>query len=125
MVAPVIDAERQAARELAVELVDRALESQADYVVAGLGFPKDGLIASEFQELWPSNNPAPMVLCLGASAELYLGLRKRAPLWMQRSGLEWFHRFAQEPSRMFYRYFVRSPKFVPLALRELKRGGAS
>ncbi len=119
MVAPMISADRSAARELAVELVDRALESRADYVVVGLGFPKDGLIATEFQELWPDNVPGPMLLCLGASAELYLGLRKRAPEWMQRYGLEWFHRFSQEPKRMFHRYFIRSPKFIPLALREL------
>lgn len=121
MVAPIISADRESARELAVELVDRALESRADYVVVGLGFPKDGLIASEFQALWPQHNPGPMVLCLGASAELYLGLRKRAPEWMQKYGLEWFHRFSQEPKRMFHRYFVRSPKFIPLAMQELKR----
>ncbi len=120
MVAPIISADREAARELAVELVDRAIESHADYVVVGLGFPKDGLLATEFQEIWPADRPAPMIMCLGASAELYLGLRKRAPEWMQRYGLEWFHRFAQEPSRMFHRYFIRSPKFIPLAWNELR-----
>ncbi len=42
------------------------------------------------------------------------GLRSRAPRWMQRTGLEWFHRMAQEPRRMFLRYAVGNTRFVAL-----------
>ena len=34
------------------------------------------------------------------------GTRKRAPLWMQKAGLEWGFRLAQEPRRLFCRYAV-------------------
>jgi N-acetylglucosaminyldiphosphoundecaprenol N-acetyl-beta-D-mannosaminyltransferase len=36
---------------------------------------------------------------LGGSFDIYAGMKKRAPLWMQRCGLEWLFRFLSEPSR--------------------------
>jgi N-acetylglucosaminyldiphosphoundecaprenol N-acetyl-beta-D-mannosaminyltransferase len=46
------------------------------------------------------------------------GLTKRAPLWMQNAGLEWFYRFAQEPKRMWKRYLVGNTTFIYLVLKE-------
>jgi N-acetylglucosaminyldiphosphoundecaprenol N-acetyl-beta-D-mannosaminyltransferase len=43
---------------------------------------------------------------------------KRAPLWMQKSGLEWFFRFAQEPKRIWKRYLVGNFKFIKLVFTE-------
>ena len=43
--------------------------------------------------------PAGFYLGLGGSFDVYAGVKKRAPLWMQRSGLEWLYRFLKEPSR--------------------------
>lgn len=51
---------------------------------------------------------------VGGAFEVSAGLIKRAPKWMQRSGLEWFYRFLQEPTRLFKRYFVEAPIFIPL-----------
>ena len=45
------------------------------------------------------------------------GKRARAPLWMQRCGLEWAYRVAQEPRRLFWRYAVTSPHAVYLLAR--------
>jgi len=59
------------------------------------------------------------VLLLGASFEFYFGLKSRAPQWMQRSGLEWLHRFASEPRRMWKRYTVDNARFVWLSLQEV------
>jgi N-acetylglucosaminyldiphosphoundecaprenol N-acetyl-beta-D-mannosaminyltransferase len=42
----------------------------------------------------------------------------RAPVWMQKAGLEWFYRFLQEPKRMFKRYFVEAPVFIPLIIKQ-------
>jgi N-acetylglucosaminyldiphosphoundecaprenol N-acetyl-beta-D-mannosaminyltransferase len=42
----------------------------------------------------------------------------RAPVWMQKAGLEWFYRFLQEPKRMFKRYFVEAPVFIPLIIQQ-------
>ena len=48
------------------------------------------------------------VLCVGAALEFFAGDKPRAPAWMGRAGLEWLHRFASVPRRLFHRYFVRS-----------------
>lgn len=121
MIPPRISADAASIDATASELVTLALGADADFVVLGIGHPKDSLIALAAMEQWPGDKPVPLFFSLGASAELYLGVRKRAPEWAQRYGLEWFVRFLQEPRRMFTRYFVRDVTFVPIALRELMR----
>lgn len=58
---------------------------------------------------------------VGGSFDVIAGLTKRAPAWMQRTGLEWFYRFAQEPRRMWKRYLVGNTRFVLLTLEEKRR----
>lgn len=58
------------------------------------------------------------VMGVGGSFDVIAGLTKRAPLWMQNNGLEWFYRLIQEPGRMWKRYLVGNSKFVALVLRE-------
>ena len=52
---------------------------------------------------------------------MLLGLKKQAPRWVQRAGLEWFFRFVQEPRRLFRRYFIDDVAFFPLVWREWRR----
>jgi N-acetylglucosaminyldiphosphoundecaprenol N-acetyl-beta-D-mannosaminyltransferase len=47
------------------------------------------------------------------------GVVPRAPRWMQRGGLEWFHRLVQEPSRMWRRYLASNSAFLWLVFLEL------
>lgn len=58
------------------------------------------------------------VMGVGGSFDVVAGKVKRAPLWMQKIGLEWFYRFAQEPKRMWKRYLVGNSKFIGLVLKE-------
>tara|TARA_R110000868_G_scaffold162747_1_gene394232 strand:+ start:8248 stop:8946 length:699 start_codon:yes stop_codon:yes gene_type:complete len=58
------------------------------------------------------------VMGVGGSFDVVAGKVKRAPLWMQNAGLEWFYRFAQEPKRMWKRYLVGNSKFIALVLKE-------
>lgn len=55
---------------------------------------------------------------VGGSFDVMAGLTKRAPRWMQRTGLEWFFRLVQEPRRMFKRYLVGNSKFIMIVLHE-------
>ncbi|MEV6701793.1 WecB/TagA/CpsF family glycosyltransferase [Streptomyces sp. NPDC051453] len=55
-----------------------------------------------------------LVVGVGGSFDVVARLRSRAPRWMQRAGLEWFHRLIQEPRRMFLRYAVGNTRFVAL-----------
>jgi len=61
----------------------------------------------------------PFVMGVGGSFDVVAGITKRAPLWMQKIGLEWFYRFIQEPSRMWKRYLVGNSKFIYLVIREM------
>ena len=63
----------------------------------------------------------PLFLLMGASYEFYLNLKKRAPKFWQKTGMEWFYRFTQEPGRLFKRYFVDDMKFFPIVWKEFKK----
>lgn len=93
-------------------------DSGAGYVFIGLGCPK--------QELWMRKNRErihAVLLGVGAGFDFAAGLKARAPLWMQRTGLEWLHRLSQEPGRLWRRYAVTNSLFVYHSLRELLRLG--
>ena len=54
---------------------------------------------------------------VGGSFDVVAGFVKRAPIWMQHSGLEWAYRVYQEPKRMFKRYMVGNWKFMMLVMK--------
>ncbi len=54
---------------------------------------------------------------VGGSFDVVSGLVKRAPLWMQNSGLEWLYRVIQEPKRMWKRYLIGNTQFIILLIK--------
>jgi exopolysaccharide biosynthesis WecB/TagA/CpsF family protein len=52
-----------------------------------------------------------LALCVGASLNFITGSERRAPLWMQRLGIEWLYRLLGNPRRLASRYLVRGPRF--------------
>lgn len=60
----------------------------------------------------------PFVMGVGGSFDVVAGKTKRAPVWMQKLGLEWFYRFLQEPKRMWKRYLIGNSSFIWLVLKE-------
>jgi N-acetylglucosaminyldiphosphoundecaprenol N-acetyl-beta-D-mannosaminyltransferase len=82
-------------------------ESGADVVWVGLSTPKQEYLMAEL---------APYVratlIGVGAAFDFHTGAVKRAPGWMQRSGLEWSYRLISEPRRLWRRYLIMAPKFV-------------
>jgi N-acetylglucosaminyldiphosphoundecaprenol N-acetyl-beta-D-mannosaminyltransferase len=60
---------------------------------------------------------ARVVIGVGGSLDVIAGVRKRAPSLLQRLGLEWSFRLAQEPRRLFRRYLVTNTQFVGLLAR--------
>lgn len=77
--------------------------------------------SSPMKEFWIKENmdimKVPFAMGVGGSFDVIAGKTTRAPRWMQKSGLEWFHRFIQEPRRMFKRYIGGNFKFVKLVLK--------
>lgn len=58
---------------------------------------------------------------VGGTFDVITGITKRAPVWMQRIGMEWFYRFIQEPRRMWKRYLVGNARFIWLVLTHSRR----
>ena len=54
----------------------------------------------------------PVLIGVGAAFDMHAGVKKQAPRWMQRSGLEWLFRLATEPRRLGRRYLINNPWFV-------------
>lgn len=94
-----------------VETIER---SGADILWVGLGHPK--------QELWMAHNraqlSAPVIAAVGAAFDFHAGLKKEAPRWMKRSGLQWLHRLLSEPKRLWRRYLLGNSEFVLLLIRD-------
>jgi N-acetylglucosaminyldiphosphoundecaprenol N-acetyl-beta-D-mannosaminyltransferase len=53
---------------------------------------------------------------VGAAFDVVVGDINRSPEWMQKYGLEWFYRLIKEPKRLYRRYLIEAPKFIPLVL---------
>jgi N-acetylglucosaminyldiphosphoundecaprenol N-acetyl-beta-D-mannosaminyltransferase len=66
---------------------------------------------------------AAFVMGVGGTFDVVAGKTSRAPVWMQRTGMEWFHRLAQEPRRMFKRYLVGNSRFIWMVATDRVRAG--
>lgn len=49
---------------------------------------------------------------VGAAFDVHTGRTQDAPQWMKTAGLQWLHRLAQEPRRLWRRYLFNNPRFV-------------
>jgi N-acetylglucosaminyldiphosphoundecaprenol N-acetyl-beta-D-mannosaminyltransferase len=104
------------------ELVATCEANGSVFLLICISADKSHHLAARLHERWGDAAPGtPHVLLLGGSADLYLGLKPRAPEWMQRTGLEWLHRLAQEPRRLFRRYLIDDATFVGDVWREWRR----
>lgn len=89
---------------LDVEMINR---SGAHIVFVGLGCPT--------QEKWMAAHRGrinAVMIGVGAAFDYHSGVIKRAPLWMQRRGLEWLYRLLTEPRRLYKRYLICNTLFT-------------
>lgn len=92
-------------------IIQQINEASPDFIWIGLGAPK--------QEQWMYAHREKLcgvMLGVGAGFDFHAGTVKRAPVWMQKCGLEWLHRLTQDPKRLFKRYVVTNTKFLWLIL---------
>jgi N-acetylglucosaminyldiphosphoundecaprenol N-acetyl-beta-D-mannosaminyltransferase len=92
--------------------------ARPDILLVAFGAPK--------QEKWIVKNKdalgVPVSIGVGGSFEMAAGYVERAPVWVQRLGMEWFYRFAQQPKRLFRRYFVDDlPYLAGATVRAVER----
>lgn len=94
------------------EIEQTLAASKADLVFVALGSPKQEYVAERLRGALPN---AWFVGC-GITLGFVAGQVRRAPNWMQRIGIEWAHRLAQEPGRLAHRYLVQGIPFAVLLL---------
>lgn len=93
-----------AAMKAAEEFVNQC---DAGFVLFATGAPQSEILA---HRCFIGGDAKGIGLCIGASIEFLLGDQRRAPQWMQRAGLEWVHRLATNPRRLWRRYLVEGPR---------------
>lgn len=89
------------------ELIKEINNSEAGITFIGLGCPLQEKFAYEHKSQICS-----VMVCVGAAFDFHAGVKKRAPLWMQKSGLEWLFRLLSEPKRLAKRYFITNTIFI-------------
>ncbi|MBV8033901.1 MAG: WecB/TagA/CpsF family glycosyltransferase [Pelomonas sp.] len=89
-------------------------DARPDILFVAISSPKKEQFLGRYQAMMK----VPFAMGVGGTFDVAVGRVRRAPVWMQRSGLEWFYRFLQEPRRMFRRYFIEDMAFAGLLWRE-------
>ncbi len=88
--------------------------SNADCLFIAISSPTKERLLSQYRDILN----VPFLMGVGGSIDIKAGITKRAPLWMQCTGLEWFYRFLQEPRRMFKRYLMTNSQYLLLLMKE-------
>lgn len=94
-----------------VDAAQFAAAQNARFTFICVGAPQQEMVAYTIQQLGRATGVG---LCVGAALDFLSGRAERAPVWMRRAGLEWLHRLASEPKRMWKRYLVDGPKVFSL-----------
>ncbi len=102
------------------DLEAQLLELAPDFFWVGLSTPKqESFMAENIGSL-----NCKIMIGVGAAFDIHTGRVKDAPDWIKRSGLQWFHRLCQEPSRLWRRYLINNTGFlirIVLQLAGLRR----
>jgi N-acetylglucosaminyldiphosphoundecaprenol N-acetyl-beta-D-mannosaminyltransferase len=101
--------------------VDFVVNAQAPLTFLAVGMPQQEILASHIM-----NRPQArgVGLCIGASIDFLTGKQRRAPIWVQRAGLEWMHRLLSDPRRLAARYLVECPRIFYLMWWQHRKVGS-
>ena len=102
------DEEEEIARDIA--------KSGAQILFVAISSPKKENFLFNHKEKLSSLN---FIMGVGGSFDVIAGKTKRAPVWMQKNGLEWLFRLIQEPKRMWKRYLFGNIKFIFLTFKHI------
>lgn len=89
-------------------------ESAAQMLFVAISSPKKEIFLNRYKDIIST----PFIMGVGGTFDVISGHIKRAPVWMQKAGLEWLYRTYQEPKRMWKRYLITNTKFIELLFRE-------
>lgn len=96
------------------EVVECIKSSGARLVFVGLGCPKQEFWMAEYSKHLPA-----ILIGVGAAFDFLAGTKSRAPVVLQRAGLEWFYRLINEPKRLWKRYLYANTLFLWYLIRDI------
>src|SRR5207248_2216285 len=91
--------------------VDFVVQTQAPLIFLAVGMPQQEILARHIAD---HPQACGVGLCIGASIDFLTGKQRRAPVWLQKAGLEWLHRFLSDPRRLASRYLIECPRIFYL-----------
>jgi exopolysaccharide biosynthesis WecB/TagA/CpsF family protein len=97
------------------EAVEFVVAHPARFVFLAVGSPAQEILAAAIQA---TGRAVGTGLCIGGSLDFLSGAARRAPVLMQRAGLEWLHRMASDPARLAGRYLHDDPPVLGMLVRE-------
>ncbi|HUP96562.1 MAG TPA: UDP-N-acetylglucosamine 2-epimerase (non-hydrolyzing) [Usitatibacter sp.] len=97
------------------KVAEMVRDARADLLFVAISSPKK----ERFLGQWQRFMRVPFAMGVGGTFDVAAGYVKRAPVFFQRTGMEWFWRFLQEPTRMFRRYFVEDMAFIGILGRAM------
>ena len=92
------------------EAIARVIPADTDLILVGLGSPKQEQLIQKLGQRFPRA----WLMGVGITFSFIAGDVQRAPVWMQRAGIEWLHRMSQEPGRLARRYLIEDLPFAAL-----------
>ncbi len=98
--------------------VDFVVKTEAPLVFLAVGMPQQEILANRIADHPQARGVG---LCIGASIDFLTGEQRRAPVWLQKAGLEWLYRLLSDPQRLARRYLIECPRifyFICLAWRK-------
>jgi N-acetylglucosaminyldiphosphoundecaprenol N-acetyl-beta-D-mannosaminyltransferase len=101
-----------------LELVQMIRRSSANVLVVGVGAPKQEIWITKHRHLLPNID---IFLAVGAAIDFEAGNKPRSPEWMSQLGIEWIHRLASEPQRLWKRYLIEDMPFFLLLFKQKMR----
>jgi N-acetylglucosaminyldiphosphoundecaprenol N-acetyl-beta-D-mannosaminyltransferase len=96
-------------------VAEKIADSGAQLLFVAITSPRKENFLFDFRNLL---NQVNFTMGVGGTFDCIAGLKRRAPVWVQNAGMEWFFRFIQEPRRMWRRYLVGNSKFIWLVMKE-------
>lgn len=90
------------------EILELIKKTQPDILIVGMGFVLQEKLINRFRKVIN----IPVMMGVGGSFDVIAGEIKRAPLFLQKIGMEWFFRVIQEPKRLWKRYLVTNSIFI-------------
>jgi N-acetylglucosaminyldiphosphoundecaprenol N-acetyl-beta-D-mannosaminyltransferase len=97
------------------EICDRINQTHPDFIIVGLGSPKQ----DKWMQAHLESIPGTVMIASGAAFDFFGGTINQAPILIQKSGFEWLFRLFQDPKRLWKRYTLYNVIFVWMFLLQL------